>query len=505
MNITGAQYHLETSYDRHKMGGHFLDWENQPSVFKTYPGVTPIELPRKPPLPKTTLCSLLKEAQAHSGMPPSLSIGDLSRIFLLSYSLTAKARHAGGDFYYRSVASAGALYPSEIYVASCDVEGLENGLYHFSLAHHGLSLLRKGDMTPLIRDATRAPSTRALVLTFFLSVIFFRSAWKYRERSYRYHLLDTGHLIENLTLALKALRLPFSLSYDFDDRRINFLLGLDDIKEACLAIVQIPWTSTGQANAPPKVAEISENMKCASQVSPKEIDYPIIQQMHREGFDSVSPSKPDIDMLLELGVSPLTWLKIESPSPWPETMDYAETIFHRRSRRNFVRKNLSRDCFSAILDALCSSDKENASGTPNYDNSVCTGFITGNVEGFEPGFYLLDNASASFGMIRHGFFIERMARVCLDQMWLCNAGVHFVFVANLQVLDRLWGARGYRYAMMTAGQLGERLYLAAESMGLGCCGIGALYDYEAAEALGHNDQSSLLYLVALGAVKARSL
>jgi hypothetical protein len=27
------------------------------------------------------------------------------------------------------------------------------------------------------------------VLTFFLSAIFFRSAWKYRDRSYRYHLL----------------------------------------------------------------------------------------------------------------------------------------------------------------------------------------------------------------------------------------------------------------------------------------------------------------------------
>jgi nitroreductase len=38
-------------------------------------------------------------------------------------------------------------------------------------------------------------------------------------------------------------------------------------------------------------------------------------------------------------------------------------------------------------------------------------------------------------------------------------------------------------------------------MGLGCCGIGALYDGEAAEMLELNQSSRLLYLVAVGNVK----
>ncbi len=94
-----------------------------------------------------------------------------------------------------------------------------------------------------------------------------------------------------------------------------------------------------------------------------------------------------------------------------------------------------------------------------------------------------------------------MAHVCLDQAWLANAAVHFVFMTNLHTLDRVWGARGYRYAMMTAGMMGERLYLVAEAMGLGCCGIGAFYDSEAAEILNLNTESRLLYLVAVGVVK----
>jgi nitroreductase len=76
-------------------------------------------------------------------------------------------------------------------------------------------------------------------------------------------------------------------------------------------------------------------------------------------------------------------------------------------------------------------------------------------------------------MVAQGGFTEKMARICLDQRWLANAGIHFLFMTNLHVLDRTWGARGYRYAMSTAGRIGQRLYVAATAMGLGCCGIGA--------------------------------
>jgi nitroreductase len=69
------------------------------------------------------------------------------------------------------------------------------------------------------------------------------------------------------------------------------------------------------------------------------------------------------------------------------------------------------------------------------------------------------------------------------------------------VIEERWGSRGYRYAMLNAGSLGQRLYVAAEATGMGCCGIGALYDGEAMEMLGLNQSSRLLYLVAVGNVK----
>ena len=84
-----------------------------------------------------------------------------------------------------------------------DVKDIDNGLYHFAIQNHSLDPLRKGDVPGIVdREGSH--------LTLFLTAIFFRSAWKYRARAYRYHLLDTGHVAENLILALKASKLPLA-------------------------------------------------------------------------------------------------------------------------------------------------------------------------------------------------------------------------------------------------------------------------------------------------------
>jgi nitroreductase len=43
--------------------------------------------------------------------------------------------------------------------------------------------------------------------------------------------------------------------------------------------------------------------------------------------------------------------------------------------------------------------------------------------------------------------------------------------------------------------------MAAQELGLGCCGIGAMYDKEAAALLGLNHGSVLLYAISAGPVK----
>jgi SagB-type dehydrogenase family enzyme len=128
----------------------------------------------------------------------------------------------------------------------------------------------------------------------------------------------------------------------------------------------------------------------------------------------------------------------------------------------------------------------------------------GHTEELATGFYLLETSKRAFGQVTSGSFTKMAAHICLDQAWLAQAAVHFLFFSNPDLLDRTWGARGYRYAMLTAGRMGERLYLAATALYLGCCGIGAFYDLEVAELLGLNPNSRLLYIVAVGPVKTKT-
>jgi len=417
MTKPASQYHHDTSYHRHEMTGHQLDWQNQPVVYKEYPGVDPVLMPRNIPPPKKTLYDLLRKTEMGDGLQ-GMNIERLSLILGLTYSITTKACHAGGDFYFRSVASAGALYPAEIYVAAHGVNGLNDGLYYFGIRSHCLYPLR-----------TQALSVnKTPILTFFLTAIFFRSAWKYRERSYRYHLLDTGHLAENLALALKAFRLPSNLSYDFDDRRVNHLLGLDETKEVSLTVAHVFGRDFISDTSGQEIDELPDEIRKASSMAVEEIDYPAIREIHLAGSVAVSQTDPEPEMIREIGTTPDTWTKYTRPSSWPLFMDYPDALFNRRSRRNFVKETIRKDCMMALLDSLCVTDIANSAGESVYNRSVCTGFLVGNVDDMAPGFYLFDTVRESIGLVASGFFMEKMAHVCLDQAWLTNAAIHFLFL-----------------------------------------------------------------------------
>ncbi len=486
MGITGWGYHLETSYDRSAMSGLSLDWANQPNPYKGYPGLEPVPLPRDVTPPVCDFSDLLLGGGTPAREPAPLDIDTLSRIFLLTYSVTARARHGGGEFLYRSVASAGALFPSEIYVATRGVEGLADGLYHFSILAHGLNLLRKGVVSGAAVD-------------FFLSAIFFRSSWKYRSRAYRYHLLDTGHVLEHLLLSLKSVGLPFSADYDFADAAVNRLLGLNERKEVTLARCSVPGAGSRAAGGA-AIEELPEAVRGASRMSAREEDYPGIAEMHAAGNALPGPGPEPACMNGELGLDPIRHTRIEISKPWPAALDFAASVTRRRSRRNYVRRALPATALRVLLQSLAARDY--ASQSPPPEALLGIGLLVGEAEGLEPGFHLLDPGRESLGLVRAGDLTRTMAHVCLDQAWLANAGLHVLFLSNLRSLDRRWGARGYRYAMLTAGRLGERLYLLATALGLGCCGIGAFYDEEAAGLLGINAESRMLYLVAVGPVKS---
>lgn len=65
-----------------------------------------------------------------------------------------------------------------------------------------------------------------------------------------------------------------------------------------------------------------------------------------------------------------------------------------------------------------------------------------------------------------------------------NSAVTFVWAAEPERMLYPYGARGIRYLYLDAGHVCENLYLAAESMRLGACALGAFEDEQLGTALG---------------------
>ncbi|MFO7559507.1 MAG: SagB/ThcOx family dehydrogenase [Desulfobacterales bacterium] len=498
---SAEDYHRATEYDRHTLGGHPLDWENQPSVYKVYEGVEPVPLPEVGGLDQQDLWQLsgLKEA----GISRSdFSIEKLAGVLELTNCLTAKVRYPGQDFYYRSAASAGALYPNEIYLAAHDVSDLEPGLYHHNLMKRQLVPLRRQNVKSFTAKAAGFSEKDDLAATFFITGIFFRSAWKYRKRAYRYVLLDAGHLLENLILSLKHFRFPFLFHYDFNDLMVSDLIGIDIRQEACLAYVNVYAGQSKEVREMEKeLLPLPNEVVEASRVSGKEMVYPEIEETHWGGIDPSSHPETESGFEKSVGISSRIWKEITQGRKKSSGPGYPEVLFRRRSRRNFVKRAMQGEDLETLLDLICSSYSR------HEEKRLCSaslqiGFLVNDISGFQPGFHLLDPLNRKTGLVETGRLTGSAAAACLNQEWLENAAVHFLFMANLNFIDRKWGIRGYRYAMMTAGRLGQILYLGAASLQIGCCGIGAYYDDEIRKILGLDRNSALLYLVAAGPVKS---
>ena len=121
------------------------------------------------------------------------------------------------------------------------------------------------------------------------------------------------------------------------------------------------------------------------------------------------------------------------------------------------------------------------------------------VEGLQPGVYRHWPERGELERIGSGDQRVAAAGLSLGQDLAGNACVTFSMIGDLDRATRAFGDRGYRYVHFEAGAIGQRLYLAAEALGLGGTGIGAFYDEEVHSYLGLTPaQGRVVYHFAIG-------
>ena len=222
------RYHERSKhhFNRFAPGPGRLDWANQPDPFRRYPGAaltrSPLLVPDEEPV-----------SPAHEDLftPGSVRASPLtprtrSRFFDYSLALSAWTQAGRTRWAQRTNPSSGNLHPTEGYVLIGGIPelGSDPGLFHYAPLEHGLE--RRADCpAPLFERLMHGFASNTLLVG--LSSVYWREAWKYGERAFRYCQHDAGHAIGAVRIAAATLGWSALVLDGVADDTIDALLGLD--------------------------------------------------------------------------------------------------------------------------------------------------------------------------------------------------------------------------------------------------------------------------------------
>ncbi len=515
-------YHHATkhTYDSVRMNAHSLDWHNQPDPFRTYEGAPLIALPSEPGFPDAgtfaTIAALAKGVRTAEGSKPEwreetqFDVNWLSRLLWHSMAISAwkKVPRTGDRYRLRVNPSSGNLHPTETYVALLGFTGLDDGLYHYRADRHALELRSRGAWTEQLARALVLPWASESPLIVALTSIFWREAWKYRDRAYRYCCHDLGHAMMSLLLAARALGLPGGAVAQFSDLRVTRALGLTESDEAPMAFLVFPPQSpSGRLPAPSQ----HEPSGVPNELSAEEVPYHLLLGMHRSTIlpDPVRPL-PRISRA-NAGAS-----HVQAPLPDP-TRDapLGPTVRQRRSALDFDARTppMERGEVEQLLDFATRdwpADWRGNFGGETTPAERGADFVTPylylhRVRDCEPGVYRWDKSSRGLEQLHRGNVERVAAYLSLEQPLAGNACFAVSMVADLAEAAGAFGNRGYRCVHFEAGAIGQRLYLGAEALGWNATGIGAFYDDDVHRYLGFQEEGETPVSASLHAAERAAL
>lgn len=131
-----------------------------------------------------------------------------------------------------------------------------------------------------------------------------------------------------------------------------------------------------------------------------------------------------------------------------------------------------------------------------------TYIVVNRVEDIVPGIYHYNVKEAQLNLLKEGNFGPSICQAGLGQEMLEEAATVFVWTAMIKRSKWKYRERAYRYIYMDVGHIGQSLYLAATSLNLGCCTVGAFFDEEVDRVVGVDGKEEItVYLGAVGRIR----
>ncbi len=473
--------------------GASLPRPGQPPPFKTYPGSDRLALPafnHEPGVP-------LAEAVATDGglerfEAQSLPLSRLSRILHFTNGVTGGVGGPSSGPGLRAAPSAGALYAGEVYLVADRVEGLAPGVYYYSVAEHALVALRSGARLETVAKAVREPGAiEGAAAVILLTNVFERYRWRYANRGYRYALIDSGHIGENLRLAARSAGFGWAGTSRFEDDALNALLRVDGSEEAVCAVHAVGRASGSEAPVSRRLRPLAEKLEIAPDSLPRSGAAPA--RYHEATKLVPAPSVEDGEASPP-GERPAMGPEVALPklSPRPEA-SVEQTIQKRRSATFFRERAVRLPELGFVL--------EMAQGPGASQNSIGVELFLAahRVDGIEPGLYQYRPRAGRIARVRPGDLREGAIRACLGQEKAGRAAAALFMVGRIADAAASWGGRSYRELLIESGEIGQRIYLAAEAIGLAARNLAAFYDDDLNELLGFDGRrEAVLHLTVFG-------
>lgn len=503
-----ALYHQQTKYHPQSIGqpGHQWDQFNPPSQFKDYPGAERIDL--RAYLPTNENEAIQSEALLKDPNSP-FSLPALSKLLFATNGVTAWAEMVDGSrHYFRAAPSAGALYPTDLYLLVREHSDMPEGVYYYHVREHALIQVYPEGLAPsgdqiferLGRACFKDPVASTADLALVATSVFWRSAWRYGDRGYRRCLLDTGHVLGNFDIVAPRLGLATSAIGGFVDHEVAELLAIPEEKEGVLGV--FPLHSLDQFEAlksgPPARPSAPDTSRAEGDA---------ILGIHNAGAirrEDVA-ELPQIDGTEEpLLVNP-KYEFAEGVKLKPGDEDLNEqieiAILRRRSTRRFSGEALTLEQLSDMLAFAYRPELrlEKPFLPRCFDNGLLETFVAVNsVEGLQPGVYYFAPGFMELLKVHEGDVRREIQHLSLDQNLAGDAAAVVIHTADLEAATARYGSRAYRYLHLDAGHIGQRLNVAAIRLNLGVSGIGGFFDDEVNELLGIPEKELCVYITCLG-------
>jgi SagB-type dehydrogenase family enzyme len=451
-----------------------VDWDDAPLPYKLYRGLPVVPLSVEVPL------------ELLGSEPPTKPL--LKRIGhflwyvfgLTQFSQSVNSTDIDGGMihsYRRFVPSGGALYPNELYIY-LKLDDLPVGVYHYDAAHHRLVLLREGNFDSYLGSALgNRCDVSSCFGTVFVSVMFWKNYFKYNNFSYRLQGLDTGVVIGQLLEASERFGFESGVYFQFLDRAMNHLLGLDVQEESVYAIIPLSVEPTNwSASGSERDINASELCRELKEIQPKHFmrsrnvkQFPMLTKMNEASiFDSTKMFR----YAQEPGRLKLEGTGIEIPQMNGFTYDLASVCRKRLSPdMDFVLGKISLEQLAILLQFSSASmryrnDLDCAYSVQEPRVSLYGCFY--NVDGLPDGAYFYENSTHELRQVDSGDFrLVLQSGLSLDNVNLHQVPLCLHVVGERDSFITPLGYRGYRIQQMEAGMLVQSLLLTASAVGMG--------------------------------------